>query len=66
MADRARTRDDAALRVPENVSEGDRVLVACNISHKNENFCDRWRGPRRAAKVLSEFIFQVDDLRTGM
>lgn len=48
-----------------NFMEGDFVLVARDEFTVGEKLQLRWRGPRRIVKALSDYVFQVEDLRTG-
>ena len=45
--------------------EGDWVLVARDDFTAGEKLRLRWRGPRRIKKALSDYVFQVEDIRTG-
>ena len=49
-----------------NFSEGELVLVAREELFGGEKRDFRWRGHRRILKVLSDYLFQVEDLRNGM
>ena len=51
-------------RLP-NFTEGDYVLVARSDFHAGEKLCLRWRGPRQVRKALSDYVYQVEDLRNG-
>lgn len=46
-------------------SEGDYVLVTREHFYESEKLCMRWWGPRRVTKCLSDYVFQVEDLRNG-
>ena len=48
-----------------NFMEGDYVLVAREDFHEGEKLCLRWCGPRRVIKALSDYVYRVEDLRTG-
>lgn len=41
------------------------VLLAREEFHANESHYLRWSGPRRIFNCLSDWIYQVQDLRTG-
>ena len=48
-----------------NFIEGDYVLMAREEFFAGEKLALRWRGPRRVVKALSDFVYQVEDLRNG-
>ena len=62
---RRQARESASRGTLPNFSEGDYVLVARSDFHAGEKLCLRWRGPRRIMKALSDFVYQVEDLRNG-
>jgi len=62
---RARHRDSASRGKLANFEEGDYVLVAREDFHAGEKLALRWRGPRRIIKTLSDYVYQVEDLRNG-
>ena len=62
---RERARKAASRGVPAGFSEGDYVLIAREDFSAGEKLCLRWRGPRRVVKALSDYVFQVEDLRNG-
>ncbi len=39
--------------------------MAKDDTFKGEKLALRWRGPRRVVKVISDWIFKVEDLRNG-
>lgn len=51
-------------RLP-SFTEGHFVLVARSEFSKGEKLCLRWRGSRRVTKAISDYVFQVEDLRNG-
>lgn len=63
---RKRKRESMSKGRLPNFTEGDYVLVARNDFHAGEKLALRWRGPRRIVKALSDYVFQVEDLRNGM
>lgn len=62
---RRRLREHMSRGHMPNFQEGDYVLVARSEFFKGEKLCLRWRGPRRIVKALTDFTFQVEDLRNG-
>lgn len=48
-----------------NFEKGDFVLVAREHFHEGEKLALRWRRPRRVVKALSNYVYQVEDLRNG-
>lgn len=48
-----------------NFTEGDYVLVARNDFTAKEKLSLRWRGPRRIIKAINDYVYQVEDLRSG-
>lgn len=62
---RKRAREHNSKGQLPNFSEGDYVLVARNIFFEGEKLCLHWRGPRRIIKALSDYLFDVEDLRSG-
>ena len=64
-ANRRRKRQAASRGELPNFTEGDFVLVAREDFFADEKLALRWRGPRRVIKALSEYVFQVEDLRNG-
>jgi len=49
-----------------NFSEGDYVLMAREEFFAGEELALRWRGPRRIVKAVNDYVYQVEDLRTGL
>lgn len=49
-----------------NFEKGDFVLVAREEFFNGKKPALRWSGPRRIVQVLSNYVFQVEDLRKGM
>lgn len=49
----------------DKIIEGDYVLMARDHFLGGEKLCLRWRVPRRVTKCLSDYVFQVEDLRNG-
>ena len=64
-ANRRRKRQAASRGELPNFTEGDFVLVTREDLFAGGKFALRWRGPRRVIKALSEYVFQVEDLRNG-
>lgn len=64
-ANRERDREAAEPGQLMNFSEGDFVLVAREEFNKDEKLCLRWRDPRRVTKAISNYVYQVEDLRNG-
>ena len=65
QASRDRMRQTRARGQLANFMEGDYVLVAREDFHEGEKLCLRWRVPRRVIKALSDYVYRVEDLRTG-
>lgn len=63
---RDRGRKASARGKLPNFAEGDFVLMAREDFTAGEKLSLRWRGPRRVVKALTEYVFQVEDLRTGL
>lgn len=66
MANQAPAPARAAWCLPVVFFEGDFVLVSYDTFHHFEKPCLRWCVPRSVTKVLSDFIFQVEDLRAEL
>ena len=62
---RSRKRATDSSGVIPNFSEGDFVLVARDDFTAGEKLALRWRGPRRITRPVSEYVYQVKDLRNG-
>ena len=62
---RKKAREHASRGCLPNFENGDYVLVARSDFHAGEKLCLRWRGPRRVKKALSNYVYQVEDLRNG-
>jgi len=62
---RTRKRGTASRGTLPNFSEGDFVLVAREHFNAGEKLCLRWRGPRRIIGAVSDYVYQVEDLRNG-
>lgn len=62
---RARGRENSSKGILPNFSTGDFVLVAREDFSSGEKLSLRWRGPRRVVRAINNFVFQVEDLRTG-
>ena len=60
--DRRKRKDGVQIA---NLDVGDFVLIAKREFLKGEKLTLRWRGPRRVVRVLSEFLFEVEDIRDG-
>lgn len=58
-------RDAMSRGDKPNFSEGDYVLVARDAFTAGEKLSLRWRGPRRVVKAINDYVFQIEDLRTG-
>lgn len=63
---REKTRKTMSRGVLPKFSEGDFVLVARDDFTAGEKLSLRWRGPRRVIKALSDYVYQVEDLRNGL
>jgi hypothetical protein len=48
-----------------NFDVGDFVLSAVLSSNRKRKFSLQWHGPHRVAKCSSDYVFEVQDLRTG-
>lgn len=48
-----------------NVLKGHFVLVAHSAFPQGEKSCFRLHGPQRAVKALNNYVFEVEDLRSG-
>ena len=48
--------------IQPNFTEGDFVLVADTDKHMTSKVLLKWRGPRRITKVLSDFVYEVENL----
>lgn len=62
---RQRARDAQSRGFLPKFVEGDYVLVARDEFFEGEKLCLRLCGPRRIVKVLNDYLFQVQDIRTG-
>ena len=62
---REQSRAAASKGKLPNFEEGDFVLVARDEYGAGDKLLLRWRGPRRVTKALNDFVYQVEDLRTG-
>lgn len=62
---RSRVRATAERRELATFASGDFVLVARHEFHNGKKLCLRWRGPARITKALTDFAYQVKDLRNG-
>jgi hypothetical protein len=51
--------------VVPNFDVGDFVLVARQVSHAADKLTRRCLGPQRVVKVISEWVYSVEDLRHG-
>lgn len=65
-ANRARYRATLHRGKLPTFTEGDYVLVARDEFFAGEKLALRWRGPRRIVKAISDYVFEVEDLRTGL
>jgi hypothetical protein len=66
---RALSADRRALKpgvVAANFAVGDYVLVAKREFQVGEKLSLRWRGPRRVVNTLSDHVFEIEDLHTGV
>ena len=66
---RTRRREQAVERhnkkthiQPINFELGDFVLVAKRVSSDGHKLQVRWKGPKRISRVVSDFVFEVQDL----
>ena len=64
-ANRRRKTQAASRGELPNFTEGDFVLVAGENFFAGEKLALRWRGPCRVIKNLSNYVFQLEDLRNG-
>ena len=62
--ERARTNDKTGVKFA-NIMEGDFVMVARDANVSGQKLSVRWRGPRRVTKVLSDWVYEVEDLVKG-
>ena len=62
---RSQFRNATSKGILPNFTEGDFVLVARDNFTAGENLSLRWNGPRRVVKVLSNYAFEVENLRNG-
>lgn len=62
---RLQAREHASRGHLSNFEEGDYVLVARPEFHAGEKLCLRWRGSQGVTKALSDYVYQVEDLRNG-
>lgn len=62
---RKRIRESSSRGKLPKFAEGDFVLVARDDFTAGEKLSLRWRGPRRVVKAVSDYVFQVEDLRNG-
>lgn len=46
-------------------NSGPFVIVGREGFHGGENLCLRWRGPRRVAYAINDYVYIVEDLRNG-
>lgn len=63
---RSRSREAASTGILPNFSEGDYVLVAKDDFSRGQKLSLRWRGPRRIVSAKSDYVYHVEDLRTGL
>lgn len=63
--ERARSRNAREKGELANFTEGDYVLYARKDFHEGEKLCLLWRGPRRVVKALNDYVFKIENLRTG-
>lgn len=59
------SREVASQGVPAKFMEGDFVLVARQNFFKGEKLALRGREPRRVVKTVSNYVYNVEDLRNG-
>jgi len=62
---RTRKRNANSRGALPNFIEGDFVLLARDEFTAGEKLCLRWRGPRRVTKAVSDYVYQIEDLRNG-
>lgn len=62
---RHRIRQSRSRGELANFTEGDYVLVPREYFFQGEKLCLLWRRPRRVLKALNDYIYLVEDLRTG-
>lgn len=55
---------DSKGKIP-NFTKGYFVLVARDEYGESDKLLLRWRGPPRVVKDLNDYLYQVEDLRTG-
>ena len=65
QSNRERIRNAASRGELPNITEGDYVLAAREQFFACENPALRWCRPRRVVKSLSDYVFQVEDLRNS-
>jgi hypothetical protein len=62
----ARDRQHAKRGVAApNFDSGDFVLVAQRDKHSIDKLSLRWRGPRRITRVMSDHVYEVEDIESG-
>ena len=66
QANRERSREYARKGVLPNFTDSDYVLVAREDFYPGEKLALRWRGPCLIVKPKINFVFNVEDLRTGV
>ena len=62
---RERKRNAGSCGALPNYTPGDFVLVAREDFTAGEKLALRWRGPRRVTDAVSDYVYQVEDLRNG-
>ena len=64
---RVASRRDQSREVERaNLDIGDFVLVAKRSFRSGEKLSLRWRGPCRVVGTLSDYVFEVEDMITGV
>lgn len=63
QSSRERSRQAVSWGELPKFCDGDYVLVAPNEFPVGEKLSLRWRGTRRIVKAISEYVFQIEDLR---
>lgn len=58
-------RKNASRGKLPNFTEGDFVLVAREDFFAGEKLALRWRGPRRVQRAINDYVYLIEDLRTG-
>lgn len=60
-----RSREAAGKGQMANFARGDFVPMTRELFHSGEKLCLHWRGPRRVVGAVNDYVYIVEDLRTG-